>query len=65
MSNGDTFAAESNAYALSDGEYAVINYDDTNAFAPHFFLLLWVVQIGVYFTFTVIAGAVANWYFTW
>ena len=66
MSNGDTFDAESDSYALSNGTYSVIDYDDTiqNSFAPHFFLLLWVVQIGVYFTFSVIAGAVANWYFT-
>lgn len=66
MSNGDTFVAEGGAFALSGGTFSVIDYDNTiqNAFAPHFFLLLWVVQIGVYFTFTVIAGAVANWYFT-
>jgi len=46
--------------------FTVIDYDETikNAFAPHFFLLLWVVQIFVYFTFIVIAGAVADWYFT-
>jgi len=44
----------------------VIDYSSTvqNAFAPHFFLLLWVVQFFVYFVFTVISGAVANWYFT-
>ena len=62
---GESFAAEGNAYTVSS-TYQVIDYDDTiqNSFAPHFFLLLWVVQIGVYFTFTVISGAVANWYFT-
>lgn len=60
-----TFAAESDKFVVGD-TYEVIDYDDTiqNAFAPHFFLLLWCVQFGVYFTFTVIAGAVANWYFT-
>jgi choline transporter-like protein 2/4/5 len=47
-------------------EFDVIDYDETikNSFAPHFFLLLWVTQIFVYFTFMVIAGAVADWYFT-
>jgi len=62
---GQAFQAENNAFSTNT-TYEVIDYDDTiqNAFAPHFFLLLWVVQIGVYFTFTVIAGAVANWYFT-
>jgi len=62
---GETFAAESGAYAVA-ATYTVLDYDSTiqNAFAPHFFLLLWVVQIGVYLTFTVIAGAVADWYFT-
>jgi len=62
---GMTFEAEGGAYAVS-ATYTVLDYDSTiqNAFAPHFFLLLWVVQIGVYLTFTVIAGAVADWYFT-
>jgi len=47
-------------------KFEVIDYDATikEAFAPHFFLLLWVIQIFVYFTFLVIAGAVADWYFT-
>merc|ERR1719445_240288 len=62
---GVTFAAEGGEYAVG-ATYTRLNYDSTiqNAFAPHFFLLLWVVQIGVYLTFTVIAGAVADWYFT-
>jgi len=62
---GVTFAAEGGVYAVA-ATYTVLDYDSTiqNAFAPHFFLLLWVVQIGVYLTFTVIAGAVADWYFT-
>jgi len=53
------------AFRVGD-EFEVIDYDATikEAFAPHFFLLLWVVQIFVYFTFLVIAGAVADWYFT-
>jgi len=60
-----SFSAEGGEYTVGLN-YTVLNYDKTiqEAFAPHFFLLLWVVQIGVYFTFTVIAGAVANWYFT-
>lgn len=66
MSDGMSFTAESGNYLLTNGTYDVLDYDDTiqTMFAPHFFLLLWVVQIGVYFTFTVIAGSVANWYFT-
>lgn len=65
FSAGQTFAAEGDLFPLN-GTYPRLDYDDTiqEGFAPHFFLLLWVVQIGVYFTFTVIAGAVANWYFT-
>jgi len=63
---GKVFVAEGNAFDPVNVTYPVLDYDSTiqEAFAPHFFLLLWVVQIGVYFTFTVIAGAVANWYFT-
>lgn len=66
MNNGDSFNAENNEFLLTNGIFNVIDYDDTirNAFAPHFFLLLWVVQISIYFTFTVISGAVSNWYFT-
>jgi len=63
---GETFAAEKYGVYEVGLTYTVLDYDSTiqNAFAPHFFLLLWVVQIGVYLTFTVIAGAVADWYFT-
>jgi len=62
---GQGFAAEGYAFTVG-ANYTVLDYDTTirEAFAPHFFLLLWVVQIGIYFTFTVIAGSVANWYFT-
>jgi len=62
---GQTFAAENNAFPVA-ATFEVIDYHSTvkNAFAPHFFLLLWVVQFFVYFVFTVISGAVANWYFT-
>lgn len=62
---GQSFVAEGGEFEVG-GNYTVLDYDTTiqEAFAPHFFLLLWVVQIGVYFTFTVIAGSVANWYFT-
>lgn len=34
------------------------------AFAFHFFHFLWTVQLFIYFTFMVTAGAVAEWYFT-
>jgi len=34
------------------------------SFAYVFFHLLWMVQFIIYFTYMVIAGAVANWYFT-
>jgi len=63
--SGVTFGAENNAFTVG-ANYTVLDYDETiqDSFAPHFFLLLWVVQIGIYFTFTVVAGAVANWYFT-
>jgi len=62
---GETFAAENNMYTVG-ATYKVLDYDDTikNSFAPHFFLLLWVTQIFIYFTFMVVAGAVADWYFT-
>jgi len=65
---GVTFAAENSdeSQVPVAAEYEVIDYSETiqNSFAPHFFLLLWVVQFLVYFVFTVISGAVANWYFT-
>jgi choline transporter-like protein 2/4/5 len=45
--------------------FQVLDHQNTieTIFAPHFFLLLWVIQILVYSTFTIIAGAVADWYF--
>eukprot|EP01083_Nonionella_stella_P002563 7356_1 len=60
-----SFVAEGGAYATTT-TYEVIDYDAAiqKQFAPHFFLLLWLVQCGIYFTFTVIAGSVADWYFT-
>eukprot|EP01084_Bolivina_argentea_P003628 6820_1 len=62
---GETFISESDKY-VTNSTFKVIDYDTTiqNQFAPHFFLLLWVVQIFIYFTFTVISGSVADWYFT-
>ena len=63
-----SFASESGqpGFESVGEEYQVIDYNDTiqEMFAPHFFLLLWVCQFAIYFTFTVISGAVANWYFT-
>ena len=67
---GKTFISEGDGISTSDtpwnNTFDVIDYNSTiqNQFAPHFFILLWVVQIGVYFTFTSIAGAVGDWYFT-
>jgi len=40
------------------------NSDMQNAFIAHFFHLLWNTQFLIYFCYFVIAGAVANWYFT-
>ena len=40
------------------------NTDMQNVLILHFFHLLWNVQFAVFFTFLVLAGAVANWYFT-
>jgi len=64
ISSGDTFVADGST--VSGSTFDRLNYDDTirNEFAPHWFLLLWVVQIAVYFTFTTVSGAVADWYFT-
>lgn len=44
--------------------YEVLDYDKTvqGTFAPHFFMFLWVNQWLVYFTFTVVSGAIADWY---
>jgi len=70
VTNSTPTALQSHTYVAdgttSTGTYLVLDHDDTvrNQFAPHWFLLLWVVQIAVYFTFTVISGAVADWYFT-
>jgi solute carrier family 44 (choline transporter-like protein), member 2/4/5 len=38
--------------------------DYNNAIAYHFFNLLWVMQFFLYFAFCVVAGAVADWYFS-
>jgi hypothetical protein len=53
-------------YGSEPNKFIVIDYDNVirNAFAPHFFLFLWVIQILVYTTFMTISGAVADWYFT-
>ncbi|CEO98960.1 Choline transporter-like protein [Plasmodiophora brassicae] len=40
------------------------NQSMQNFFAAHFFHLLWNVQFFIYFGYMVIAGCVANWYFT-
>lgn len=62
---GNFFVAEDEETPVPD-TFPVTDYDHTiqNAFAPHFFLLLWVVQICIYFTFATVAGSVADWYFT-
>ena len=46
--------------------HQILDYNTTiqSTFAPHFFLFLWVNQMLIYFTYTVIAGAVSDWYFT-
>lgn len=51
---------------VTTAQFTVLDYDQTTrgAFAPHFFLLLWVNQTCVYITFITISGAVADWYFT-
>lgn len=56
----DSLAKGNNTYR--DWEWVAEGYKYSWAF--HFFHLLWVVQFVVYFTYIVIAGAVANWYFT-
>jgi hypothetical protein len=38
--------------------------DLKKSFCIHFFHLLWNVQFWVFFTFTVLCGAVSQWYFT-
>ena len=45
--------------------YKAYTWDDSmqNSFAFVFFHLLWTTQFVVYFTYMVMAGAVANWYF--
>eukprot|EP01006_Ploeotia_vitrea_P035993 TRINITY_DN65957_c10_g1_i2.p1 TRINITY_DN65957_c10_g1~~TRINITY_DN65957_c10_g1_i2.p1 ORF type:complete len:646 (-),score=373.40 TRINITY_DN65957_c10_g1_i2:245-2182(-) len=40
------------------------NEDLKRSFGAHFFSLLWNVQFLIYFTYMVIAGAIADWYFT-
>jgi choline transporter-like protein 2/4/5 len=61
---GKTFGWSDNANVGST--FAVKDYDSTvrGTFAYHFFFLLWVTQVLIYFTFTVVAGAVGDWYFT-
>jgi choline transporter-like protein 2/4/5 len=46
--------------------YKVQSFDESlqRSFCIHFFHLLWNVQFWIFFTFTVICGAVAQWYFT-
>jgi hypothetical protein len=40
------------------------NEDMKNSFAVHFFHLLWNTQFLIYFSYFVVAGTVADWYFT-
>eukprot|EP01083_Nonionella_stella_P011441 32521_1 len=54
-------------YAVfSPGNYRKLDYSGTveTAFLPHFFVLLWVSAAIHYFTFVIVAGVVADWYFT-
>lgn len=54
-----------NSASWASENYTELVYDVKmqRTFALHFFYLLWNVQFLVYFTFIVIAGALAQWYF--
>jgi len=61
------FSSLSSSYTQGfNGTYTNLVWDANlkNAFAIHFFYLLWVTEFLVYFTYLVIAGAIATWYFT-
>lgn len=60
-----------NAVVNSYGEdfptvYTRLDYNSaiSNAFWFHFFMLLWILQTTTYFLYTMVAGVVADWYFT-
>jgi len=46
--------------------YTKINYESTveYTFGFHFFMFLWITQFCVYWLYTVIAGAIGDWYFS-
>jgi hypothetical protein len=54
------------AYMAGSTTYNEYSWDDTfqKLFAYHFLHLLWVFQFVIYATFLVMAGAIANWYFS-
>ena len=50
----------------TDKKYQAFDYKETTEtkFASHFFVLLWVLSIVHYFTYMIVSGVVADWYFT-
>jgi len=50
-----------------NGTYIDLVWDRSmkNSFIYHFFHLLWTIQFLIYFSYLVIAGAIANWYFSY
>lgn len=57
---------EDRAFLGGAASYVDLDWDEgyRASFAIHLFSLLWNMQFAVYFTYLVIAGAIANWYFT-
>jgi len=56
-----------NSYGeIFPANYTMINYESTieYTFGFHFFMFLWVIQFFVYWLYTVIAGAIGDWYFS-
>jgi len=64
---GITSGNNTNSYGeLFPVNYTKINYESTIEynFGFHFFMFLWVIQFSVYWLYTVVAGAIGDWYFS-
>jgi len=64
---GITIGNHLNSYGeIFPANYTKIDYESTieYKFGFHFFMFLWIVQFSVYWLYTVIAGAIGDWYFS-
>ena len=57
---------EIDGYTFNNATYQKLDWDETanKSFPPHLFMLLWITASIYYCTYVIVAGVVADWYFT-